>query len=315
MSNRITIVTLFLLFAWSCKPERINPYDDVVIEEKPADEIEFPVGSFAYLYKNVFKPTCANSGCHDGTFEPDFRTMSSSYNTLVYRPVIANDETNSFEYRVIPGDTSASLLHERLLRFLPNSSGIMPLTLENNSDWPSKKNEYIYAIENWILAGAPDVSGNPAPPLNTNQLPMNYGLAVFPPGNTTIQFPRGNPGYAGIGPFVISGGISDVYIYPWDDNAGLFNYPLLGWELSYSPTDFQAVASGMFYASTVVHASDFGGTSAPFTKRTTIDFSPFSGETMYMRIRMNDGIQTTDNFVPTENAVSYWYAVYSFQIP
>lgn len=315
MSKRVLIPALFLLFAWSCKPEHINPYDSVVPEENPQDAIEYPVGSFAYLYKNVFKPTCANSGCHDGTFEPDFRTISSSYNTLVHQPVIANDATNSFEYRVVPGDSAASLLHERLLRFLPNSSGIMPLALENNSDWPSKKNEYIAAINSWILAGAPDVAGNPAPSLNTNQLPMNYGLAVFPPGNTTTQFQRGNPGFAGIGPFIINGGISDVYIYPWDDNAGLFNYQLLGWELSYTASDFQPIASGMFYASAVVQSYDFGGSSAPFTKRSTVDFSPYSGETVYMRIRMNDGVQATDNFVPTTNSAPYWYAIYGFQIP
>jgi hypothetical protein len=28
--------------------------------------------------------TCANSGCHDGTFEPDFRTLEGSYNTLLF---------------------------------------------------------------------------------------------------------------------------------------------------------------------------------------------------------------------------------------
>jgi hypothetical protein len=315
MSKRVLIPALFLLFAWSCKPEHINPYDSVVPEENPQDAIEYPVGSFAYLYKNVFKPTCANSGCHDGTFEPDFRTISSSYNTLVHQPVIANDATNSFEYRVVPGDTSSSLLHERLLRFLPNSSGIMPLALENNSDWPSKKNEYIQAIKSWIMSGALDVMGNPAPQPNTNQLPMNYGLAVFPPGNTTNQFQRGNPGFTGIGPFIINGGVSDVYIYPWDDNAGLINYQLLEWELSYSATDFQPIASGLFYASPVVHSYDFGGSAANFTKRSTIDFSPYSGETVYMRVRMNDGLQETDNFVPTNNSAPYWYAIYSFQIP
>ena len=315
MSKRILIPALLLLFIASCKRERINPYDAIVIEETTEETFEYPVGTFPYLYKNIFKPTCANSGCHDGSFEPDFRSISSAYNTLVHHPVIANDETNSFAYRVVPGDTSASLLHERLLRFLPNSSGIMPLALENNSDWPAKKNEYIAAIKNWIMAGAPDLAGNAAPALNTNLLPMNYGLAAFPPGNTTTQFQRAIPGLAGIGPIVITGGISDVYIYPWDDNAGLVNYPLLEWELSYSATDFQPIASGLFFAAPVVYTNDFGGSLSPFTKRTTIDFSPYSGETVYMRIRMNDGVQEADNFIPTANMNPFWYAVYSFQIP
>jgi hypothetical protein len=315
MTKRYLIPLLLLLFVWGCKRESINPYDAIDNEDTPEETIEYPVGTFPYLYKNVFKPTCANSGCHDGSFEPDFRSISSAYNTLVHHPVIANDDANSFTYRVVPGDTSASLLHERLLRFLPNSSGIMPLALENTSDWPAKKSEYIAAIKSWIMAGAPDISGNAAPALNTNQLPMNYGLAAFPPGNTTTPFQRGNPGFSGIGPVVINGGVSDVYIYPYDDNAGLFNFELLAWELSYTATNFQPIASGIFLAAPVVYYNDFGGSPSPFTKRSTIDFSAYSGETVYMRIRMNDGIQEVDNFIPAANSAPFWYAIYSFQIP
>lgn len=40
------------------------------------------------LHAGLFKPTCANSGCHDGNFEPDFRTVESSYYSLVQQPVI-----------------------------------------------------------------------------------------------------------------------------------------------------------------------------------------------------------------------------------
>ena len=315
MRKPLFIVAVVLLSFWGCKRESINPYDAIQDEDTAEVVTEFPVGTFPHLYQKIFKPTCANSGCHDGSFEPDFRSISSAYNTLVHHPVIANDETNSFAYRVVPGDTAASLLHERLLRFLPNSSGIMPLAVENNSDWPSKRSEYIAAIKSWIMAGAPDLAGNAAPAHNTNLLPMNYGLAVFPSGNTTTQFQRANPGLAGIGPYIINGGISDVYIYPWDDNAGLFNYQLLSWELSYSVTDFQPIASGLFFAAPVVYSNDFGGSTAPFTKLSTIDFSAYSGQTVYMRIRMNDGIQAEDNFIPTANSNPFWYAVYSFQIP
>jgi hypothetical protein len=315
MSTRNLILGVILIALVSCKQESVNPYDAIVEVPAAQDTTHFPPGTFPYLYKEIFKPTCANSGCHDGSFEPDFRSMNSAYNTLVHHPVIANDETNSFAYRVVPGDTAGSLLHERLVRFLPNSSGVMPLSVENDSDWPSKKATYIAAINDWIMAGAPDVSGNPAPALNTNLLPMNYGLAVFPTGNTTVQFQRGNPGLVGIGPYSVSSLIADVYIYPWDDNAGLANYQYLGWELSYSATSFQPIASGTFYSTNAILLSDFGGSNAIFTKKSTIDFSAYSGSTMYMRIRLNDGIQGADNFIPTSNSNPFWYAIYSFQIP
>ena len=315
MRKNLFIFSVVLLSFWGCKRESINPYDAIQNEETTEVAMEFPAGTFPHLYQKIFKPTCANSGCHDGTFEPDFRSISSAYNTLIHHPVIANNETNSFTYRVVPGDTSASLLHERLLRFLPNSSGIMPLALENNSDWPAKKNEYITAIKNWIMAGAPDVAGNAAPALNTNQLPMNYGLAVFPPGNTVDQFQRGNPGLVGIGPYVINGGTADVYIYPYDDNAGLFNFETLAWEISLSAIDFEPIASGNFEPAVTVYAPDFGGSISPFTRHSVLNLSAFSGQIVYMRLRFNDGIQTNDSFIPTLDSAPFWHAIYSFQIP
>ena len=45
-----------------------------------------PEGNFAWLHQQAFAPTCANSGCHDGTFEPDFRTVGASWNTRSTTP-------------------------------------------------------------------------------------------------------------------------------------------------------------------------------------------------------------------------------------
>ena len=59
-------------------------------------------------HKNILEPKCANPACHDGTFEPDFRTIEGSYNTLVYHPVTKNDEDLTYEHRVVPGDIRAS---------------------------------------------------------------------------------------------------------------------------------------------------------------------------------------------------------------
>ena len=79
-------------------------------------------------------PHCANSGCHDGSFEPDFRTIESSYNTLVYQPVIKNNPDGNYQFRVKAGNIDESVLYARLLSnsdgsatFDPNSQ-VMPLT-------------------------------------------------------------------------------------------------------------------------------------------------------------------------------------------
>lgn len=155
-----------ILTMLSCKKDTDdfeNPYDNLVTTVDPVDTTNIPVSNFAYLHEKVFYPTCANSGCHDGTFEPDFRTISGSYNTIVNQAVITNDASSSFQFRVKPGSASESLLYVRLETFLPNTSGIMPLELEPDSDWPTKKAEYIAAIKAWIDGGAKDINGNDPP--------------------------------------------------------------------------------------------------------------------------------------------------------
>ena len=149
--------------AIGCSEEEsfVNPYD-LIEEETPQDstQIELDPTSLAGLHANIFIKTCANSGCHDGTFEPDFRTVESSYNTLVNHPIIKNDPQNSFEVRVLPGDVAASQLITRLEKDIDDNSGIMPLIIEPDSDWPEKREEYIQNIKDWIAAGAKDALGN-----------------------------------------------------------------------------------------------------------------------------------------------------------
>ena len=88
---------LLLICFFSCK-EEINPFDfnSNIVSENDTLYFTDPT-SFSALHNNIFYPTCANSGCHDGTFEPDFRTIESAYNSLVYHPVIKNDLNNSFQ--------------------------------------------------------------------------------------------------------------------------------------------------------------------------------------------------------------------------
>lgn len=145
----------------SCDEEPANPFDS---EELENEEIKIgePLdpNTIQGIHHNVFKPTCANSGCHDGTFEPNFQTIESSYNTLVNHPVISNTANQEFEARVQPNDVEGSMLIYRMTQFLPESSGIMPLSLEPDSDWEIKKEEYLDNIRNWINAGAPDMFSN-----------------------------------------------------------------------------------------------------------------------------------------------------------
>ena len=161
MANKLVYIgcLCFIFLGWRCKKESDNPFENAKNDGVGNnDTIIIPADNFAYLHERIFKPTCANSGCHDGSFEPDFRTVSSSYNTLVNQQCIINDANNSYEFRVKPGAPENSLIIARLTSFIPNSSGVMPLEVDPDSDWKEKKEEYIQNIKDWIKKGAPNIS-------------------------------------------------------------------------------------------------------------------------------------------------------------
>src|SRR5881392_1918465 len=78
------------LFINGCKKEPVplvNPYDGVNYKIDSASQAVPDPNSIVGLHKNIFSTRCALPGCHDGTFEPDYRTVQSTFSTLVYQPV------------------------------------------------------------------------------------------------------------------------------------------------------------------------------------------------------------------------------------
>ena len=180
------LLFFLLIICISCE-EEINPFDFNNTSNSNNDTIYFTdPTSFSALHNNIFSTTCANSGCHDGTFEPDFRTIESSYNSLVYQPPIKNDINNSFNYRVEPGNSLQSVLYHRLIVDIDGISGIMPL--ESEDDWDNNKDEYIQNIKDWIDQGAKDMFGNS--PSLPNDIPLGRGMVVFNTGQTINPFSR-----------------------------------------------------------------------------------------------------------------------------
>ena len=106
------------------------------------------------LHDAMFRPTCANAGCHDGTFEPDFRTLGSTYATLVGHPVIKNDDAATFAVRVAPGDLAASQLYARLTYDIDGNSGVRPLAVDPESRYPTQRDTLLQFVRRWIEEGA-----------------------------------------------------------------------------------------------------------------------------------------------------------------
>lgn len=182
-----TLSFLFLGMALvfsACKKEEpwTNPFDDPALDPPQDTVTTTPPNpdSFRGLHANIFSKTCANSGCHDGAFEPDFRTIESAYNTLLYKAPIKNDTAGTYTYRVEPGDAINSVLYQRLIVDIDGQSGIMPLAVDPDSDWDTKKNEYIDNIRSWINNGAKDVFDNA--PSAGNLLPQVAGVVAFANG-------------------------------------------------------------------------------------------------------------------------------------
>ncbi len=201
MKQVIIILILGLALSSCTKDLPPNPYDNIDNQGNDTIIVEaLDSTSIVGLHAFLFSQTCAYSGCHDGTFEPDFRTIESTYNTLVYQPVVKNDPQGSFTYRVLPFNPDKSVLITRLTVDIDGLSGIMPIAIDPFSEYPANKDRYIAFVRQWIANGAPDMFGN-LPTLG-NREPEMKGVLAFDnnnqllernPGNGSIKVPQGTP--------------------------------------------------------------------------------------------------------------------------
>mgnify|MGYP006080949843 CR=1 FL=1 len=194
MKKSLHIFIIIALVVQACKKDgEINPYDNPNLNFPKDTSTNFFADptTFQALHNNIFGPTCANSGCHDGSFPPDFRTIESSYNTLVYQPVIKNDSVNPYEFRVKPADAEKSVLYRRLVEPFPtDTDDVMPIYAD--TAWYNNKEEYIQNIKDWIDNGAKDMFGNL--PFQPNNIPEMRGAIAFVTGQNTPlsrEMPRG----------------------------------------------------------------------------------------------------------------------------
>jgi len=168
MRRLVFLGLIISLFFMNCTEDdlSLNPYDEIDYSDTTLVIDTLLATSFVKLHRDVLGPSCNVMGCHDGSFEPDFRTVQSSYNTLVYHPVLKNNLDETFTYRVVPGDTANSVLHERLTNCcFVNTNDRMPQDNIGNS----LPQEELYKVANWILDGAKDITG--VIPNEPNNLP------------------------------------------------------------------------------------------------------------------------------------------------
>ncbi len=312
----IGLYILFLFFCISCQKETINPYDNPDLLPPLEDSTSYfsDPTNFAALYNNIFVPHCANSGCHDGSFEPDFRTIESSYNTLVYQPVIKNNASGDYQFRVKAGYIDESVLYARLLSnsdgsatFDPNSQ-VMPLTADIVYDpsqehvWHLEKEDHIANIKTWIEEGSKDMFGNPA--VQPNNKPEMQGVVAFISG-TSIALPR-----IGRGTIQVPAGTQslDIWFSVVDDNITSNNltYNKVKFSKSLFQFHIQPELSLNVVNTPILEAGYYASNQVEYYHNITHDISDLvSGDEVFFKIYIKDDVNDITE-IPN-NGSSYQY--------
>lgn len=307
------------------EPDFDNPFTGINDNNGP-NPVNIDPESFLGIFNNILTLKCgANDGaCHDGSFEPDYRTLFSAYNTLVYHQPTKNiiesingpDTTWVYDYRVEPGDPDGSWLYHRITTD-DEELGRMPLYDQ------ALPEEEIDNIRQWILNGAPDPFGNlPSDPVIE---PFFFGMLAFEndvngarldtaranvlepmafPQNTDINLWFGAVDYNEAGvlqPGAVLGynkiKITD-HLYNFDgvpefdlSVLSIFDPPLMG------PIFSQGPNTAPYY-----HSFDLN----------TADYEP--GVIYYIRIYLEGVFQDAPNEYPETGGQLYWHTYLSFVV-
>lgn len=265
-----------------------NPYSKIKPKVTPLDTSK-PIdpNTIQGIYANVFSPVCANSGCHDGTFEPDFRSIESSYSTLVQRIVIKKDTAKKFTFRVMPGNADLSMLMHRLTEDLNGNSGIMPLVIEPGTDWAVNKDKYIQNIKNWINNGAKDAFGKN--PQNGDLPPQVVGFAAFSGGNPLTRSGKYEP-------ILVTAGTGNVDL--WfsfaDDKTAQGSLTANALNFTIDPIDFSTNGKSPLTLSTPKILKSLYGDDVQYMYKYTINLSSYKkDDVIWLRVYTSDGVNGT----------------------
>jgi len=290
MNKKILFLIAGLLIIFSCEKTPDNPYADVNYDTDTTTYQSADPNTIVGLHRYIFFPRCAKSGCHDGTFEPDYRTVMSTYSTLVYQPVIKStvDSVSFFKLRVYPFHADSSFLIERL-------------TTQTSDYMPSNGNRLttsdIDHIRSWINAGAKDQDGNV--PVAPNLPPIVNAIYAIDQG--TYQPDTERLGGIPYNPVIVHSG-QNIYVIIGveDDSTAYADLSLNQMKLSYSMDDFST-------ASTVNAIYFFGYWAVPLN---SADYTP--NDTVFFRYYVNDGDHPSPTEFPRDDYPFYYKYYCSF---
>lgn len=307
----IPAAVVMFVFLHSCKknePAPKNPYDDIARDDTSGTDIPVDSLTITYIHKKVLAPSCAVPGCHVGNFEPDFRTPQSSFSTLVYAPIVKNNAQNQFKYRVIPYDTTWSVLYERITNCcFVNNNDRMP---QDNIGIPMPDSS-INLVAKWIMHGARDMFGHVAK-LPNNEPTVGYYFAVdtfslIPLVLPTKRYDTVRLDGVYYNPFVVPQNKSVFYVVfkITDDSTAEA-------QLQYNKLKISTNADN-FSSATTYNASflNLGGGNSGWLVTVPTASLPVN-DTLYMRYFVNDGNHAQNTEFPRNDLPYPYKTFYSF---
>lgn len=275
-----------------------NPFDKIVREPNPVYQDTLSPTSFLSLHRDIFSLKCATPACHDGSFEPDFRTPQSAYSTLVYHKVIKNTTSGRFKYRVTPNDVQNSWLHERLTTG-DEVLGRMPLYSQ-----PLSTTE-LDRIKAWINDDAKDIFGQK--PVLPSVAPTITFYAAVDADNTNIDLGANRINGINYNPFAVSK-TQKMWIAPIisDEDTDIENLTINTLKFSLEQDNFSSpilTKTARFY--------DFGGESRFWIAELNSSELP-TGKIIYMRFYTKDETTTTE--FPQNSSLNVYKSFWSLYV-
>jgi hypothetical protein len=299
-------IMLFFISIHSCKKKEFeppaNPYDSVDYGTPKTNTPPDP-NSIAGIHANILKPRCAVPGCHDGNFEPDFRSVQSSFATLVYHPVKKNSPDSAFMFRVVPYNTAKSVLYERITNCcFVNQDDRMP---QDNIGVPLQQDK-IDNIANWIMGGAKDMFGQ-VPTYPNTEPRILYYVALDSVFQVELSATNNRIDSIPYNPFLLpSNKKVFVAVFLQDDSTSMQNMQVNQLKMSLDKDDF---SSGWSYTASYFTASGQEFFLANFN---TSSFP--KNQIIYMRYYVNDGDHANNTYFPTENLIDPYKTYWSFYV-
>jgi hypothetical protein len=300
------LALMVLVIVDSCKkdpPPPHNPYDDInhgsVTPPTPPDP-----NSFVGIHANILKTRCAKSGCHDGNFEPDFRTVESSYSTLVYHRIKKNSLDTAYSFRVVPNDTAKSALYARLTKCNYASTSGCDRMPQDIIGVPLQQN-LIDNIVYWIMHGAKDMFGN-VPTYPNTEPKILYYYATDPTYTLNYGADTNRMDSVFYNPFLVPNNSTiKLAFFVNDDSTSIANMQVNTLKISTKADDF---SSAMSFPGTYVYIN----ATTQFHLVTINTATLPNSDTLFMRYFVNDGDHATNTQFPTDNLVFQYKTYWSF---